>query len=119
MHKKEFLRGGIHGEREIQVLDIDSQEKINKITLPILAHAIKGLDNGWVLLSGMNLDGMVTYNIYKEKFFSGVFKYSKATVHGIIYFKSRKLIVIAANEGYFTLYRMHEGRLTRRQTRLP
>lgn len=109
----------MHGDKEILVKETETGLTILKIPLPILSHTFKGLENGWILFSGMNYDGMLTYNLYKDKFFPGVFKYSQDTIHGIIYFEKRRLLVVAGNEGSFNLYRFNSGKFNRRwQNRL-
>ena len=87
---KEFLLSGIHGQEEIILRDIETAKKIIKIPLPFLAHAVKALENGWIIFAGMNYNGMLTYNLYKDKYFPGVFKYTTATIHGMQYFKEKK-----------------------------
>ena len=91
---KEFLLCGIHGEQEIRVVDIETRKQLLKMEVPILSNAIKGLDNGWVMFGGMNTAGIVLYNIYKDKYYPGVFKYSKATIHGILYFEKKRLMIM-------------------------
>jgi hypothetical protein len=100
---------GIHGEQEIRVLDIESKKQVLKIEIPILPNAVKSIENGWVFFSGMNTAGIVMYNIYKDTYYPAVFKYSKATVHGILYFERKKLLIIAGNEAYFVMYKFHQG----------
>ena len=58
----------------------------------------------------MNNEGMIIYNLYKEKFYPGLFKYSIDVVHGIVYFKKKKLLLIAGNEGFFNLYKLEPSK---------
>lgn len=105
----EFLFCSIYGEKEVRLIEVETKYQILKIELPILSNALKGLDNGWVLFGGMYNVGILMYNIYKDKFFPGVFKYSKATIHGILYFEKKKILVVVGNEGYFTVYKVKKG----------
>ena len=107
---KEFVICAVKGVFSVSLVDSKNGKHIVEIELPMLPHSLKSLSEGWTLFGGLNDDGMLSYNFYKDEYFPGVFRYSLSTIHDIIYLEEKGFVLISSVDACYNFYKFKSSK---------